>query len=398
MDNFSLYKLRLETSNKIPKDLLIQGKRRTMQGALNSTYNSETILWNGQQIKALITDINTLPRIDRKHLSSLETDIDVGDVIHWVETDSRWLITFKSLSERAIFQGFISEARFNLRWRDLNTGRVYEAWAAARGPEQVSISDGVKGNIVYDEFTDSGYIMLPANTPGIEFLKRYEEIVLNGKRWGIEIVDKTTYKNLVAINLKEVAFDKEKDSEDLANKFYEIDFTFFSALDDLNKVTLGDEIELKPVLKRNGDIVSFDYTVEVENCSYDEETGKVVFDSLDVASVIVNYNDLEENFGYIVEVLEEVAEEVTVSNIIGNAVMRTMTSEVYTMRNLVNGIQVDLTGNWEVNSPLVNHSVNPDGSVTLTARNRTGKVILKYTSEENEYYKEITIIPIFGRS
>lgn len=395
MDNYDLFQQRLTTSTKIPKDKLRLDKVNTFKRALNSSYNSEVVSCDNNEFQALISSITAAPAIDRKSFSTLvDNECAVGSTIYWIEDDSYWIITEHSLAEKAIFQGFIDKALYELNWKNLDTGKVYTQWTCAKGPTQKSIDDGTKNSILYDMFTDTLYLLIPKNIPGIDLLQRYFEVMINGKKWKIEVVDNITNPYLIGLQLKEVAVNRDTDTETMVDGNVEVNFLLFSALDNIEELTINDSVVLNPMLYKNGKLEDLDYVISVKNCT--NNAGTITFNTLGNAIVDIVYKDISKSYKYTVSIVADSAADVSLIDIIGNDTVKTLNSVVYTFVNLKNGVHTSIDGSWIVDNlyfTIVNQSHD---NISLKATNKTGTTEIKYIFEEDEYTKEVKIIPMFG--
>lgn len=395
MDNYDLFQQRLATSTKIPKDKLRLDKVNTFKRALNSSYNSEVVSCDDVEFQALISSITAAPAIDRKSFSTLvDNECAVGSTIYWIEDDSYWIITEHSLAEKAIFQGYIDQALYELNWKDLNTGKVYTQWACAEGPSQKSITDGTKNSILYDMFTDTLHLLIPNNIPGIDLLQRYFEVMINGKKWKINVVDNITNPSLIGLQLKEIAVDRDTDTDILVDGNIEVNFLLFSALDNIEELTIHDSVVLNPMLYKNGKLEDLDYVISVKNCT--NNAGTITFNTLGNAIVDIVYKDISKSYKYTVNIVADSAADVSLVNIIGNDTVKTLNSVVYTFVNLKNGVHSSIDGSWIVDSlyfTIVNQSHD---NISLKATNKTGTTEITYIFEGYGYTKEIKIIPMFG--
>jgi len=400
MDNYDLFQLRLNTSTKIPQDKLVEDKIKTFKRALNSSYNAETVYdKNNTDFLALISGTNSqkLQDNERKIFSTLmDNACAVGDIIFWERDNSRWMITEQATTEKAIFQGFINKVNHQLEWKDLDTGITYKQWIVAETSSERTIEEGVKQSITYDLFSDSLYIMMPKKTKGIELLKRYDEIIIGNKKWVIEVVDNISNTNLLKLFVKETALNRDLDTDTLVNGNVDINFTFASALDDIQEIEVGKSIILNPVLFKNDEIHDLNYLIKVSNCT--NTNGTISFNSIGTAVVTVTYSSINKSYKYILNVVESSSVVISNTFILGSSSLKTLNTATYSFINIVNGEQVSLSGSWEVDLNYFAIVTTDNNNLQLKAKSKTGLTTIKYIDEEQEYTKEIKIIPMFGGS
>lgn len=400
MDNYDLFQQRLNTSTKIPQEKLIADKVKTFKRALNSSYNAETVYnQNNSDFLALIsgTSSQKLQDNERKIFSTLlDNECAVGDIIFWERDNSRWMITEQTTTEKAVFQGFINKINHQLEWKDLNTGTIYKQWVVAETSAEKTIEDGVKNSITYDLFSDSLFIMMPKKTKGVELLKRYDEIIIGGKKWIIEVVDNISNTNILKLYVKETALNRDLDTATLANGNVEVIFTFTSALDNIEEIEVDKTIALNPVLFKNDEIQDLNYLIKVSNCI--NTNGVITFNNTGTAIVTITYPAVNKNYKYIINVVETSAEIVSNTFILGSSTLKTLNIATYSFINIINGEQVSLDGVWEIDTNYLTTVTSDSDNLQIKAKNKTGLTTIKYKYNEQEYTKEIKIIPMFGGS
>lgn len=400
MDNYDLFQERLNTSTKIPQEKLIADKVKTFKRALNSSYNAETVYnQNNSDFLALISGTNSqkLQDNERKIFSTLlDNECAVGDIIFWERDNSRWMITEQTTTEKAVFQGFINKVNYQLEWKDLNTGTIYKQWVVAETSAEKTIEDGVKNSITYDLFSDSLFIMMPKKTKGVELLKRYDEIIIGGKKWIIEVVDNISNTNILKLYVKETALNRDLDTETLANGNVQVLFTFASALDDIEEIEIDKTITLNPVLFKNDEIQDLNYLIKVSNCI--NTNGVITFNNLGTAVITITYSTINKSYKYIIDVVETSAEIVSNTFILGSSTLKTLNIATYSFINIINGEQVSLDGAWEIDTNYLTTVTSDSDNLQIKAKNKTGLTTIKYIYNEQEYIKEIKIIPMFGGS
>lgn len=398
MGNLDLYQMRLKDSRKISKSKLVDIKIKTFKRALASSYNSEIVVSNNNEFDALITGIPTTPKIGKKNFATLlDNNCETGDELYWPANDSYWLITEHDDTEGAIFQGSVQRALYELKWKDPVLNKVYSARACAKGPDETTISDGVKHSILFDTLTDSLYLIVSSKVEGSEYLDRYFELMVDGRKWRIEVVDAMTRSNLLYMQLMESPKDRDRDTEDMVDGKEEVNFTMNSSLDNISFVDLNSEIDFLPILLRNGRILDRgEVEISVSNCTHNDN--KVLFDQLGLSSITVNFKDYNEIFKIELSVVSDNIESIIVEEIIGNSSVKTLSTNVYTAVDTLNGIPRSTTGVWSYNSDYFEEVSIGDTEIELKSRNKTGTTFVKYVSDTADITKEVKIVPLFGGS
>lgn len=396
MNNLSLYQDRVRDSRKILKTKLIDTKVKTFKRALDSSYNSETVVLNGNEFQALVSGIPTSPLIGKKNFSTLkENGCQVGDEIYWPTNDSYWIISEHDDTEISIFQGSMQKALYILKWKDPFSNEIYTSRACAKGPEETVITNGVKHSIMFDSVTDSLYLIVPTKAKGSELLKRYFSLMVNGKKWKIQVVDDSTNENLIFLQLMEEAFDRDTDTEDLVGGKLQNVFTVSSSLDNVSSIVLGSEILFQPTLFKNGSVVNSEVlNITVKNCI---RSGNLIsFNQLGLSSITVKFGDYNATFSWNIEVLEQVVENTIVQGIIGSDSIKTLSTNSYFLLNTIDGIAQSAFGTWNFDTEYFTAIEQDSNKLTIKANNKTGVTEISYLDGELVIVKSIKIVPLFG--
>ena len=395
-DNLNLYQNRLLASRKISRDRLIGTKVKTFKRALESSYNAAEVESNQREFKALITGIPTSPKIGKKRFATLlDNDCKVGDYVYWPENNSHWLISEHDSTEISIFQGAMQRALYQLKWKDPILDKVYNARACAKGPDETTISDGVKHAIQFDVVTNSLYLIVSARVEGVHLLKRYFELMVNGRKWHIEVVDDFTEPDLIYLQLLETPFDRDADTEDLVGGKNPAIFSAKSVLDGLTEVVLGTEVNFSPVLLRNDSVLhSEKIKILTTNCMLDGNL--LTFNELGLSSVTVKFEDYNKSFTWKLEVSEEVEGAFLIREIMGSETIKTLSTNNYVMVNTVNGeTQLD-AGIWKYDGDYFTSTLDTNDLLTLKTKNKTGNTVITYTTGDFVVEKVIKVVPLFG--
>lgn len=368
MSAYDLYQKRLETYHTIPLDKLEEGKMNTFKVALQRSYNRELVKnKTGTEFLCLISGINTQPKIEKKSFSTLlDNSCAVGDIIYWERSGSRWLITDKEETEKSIFQGYISEATYKLTWKNTTTGQTYEEWACVKGPEETTITSGVKNSIQYDTPNQSLYLMMPKNSAGIELLDRYFEIFVDDRKWEIQVMDNYSYKDLITLQLLETSINKDTDdtTNNIADGKIINTYTISSSLTNLTSVELNTVLSFTPILYSNGEKIILPYTVTATNCSY--ANNNLTFNVVETASIVVAFEGITQTFTYSISVVD--IPQVLPLEIIGSSNVKVMTTNAYTIQGYNSGDTVV----WTVDDLYFAIVSTDNDKITVKARNKIG--------------------------
>ena len=398
MSNLDLYQNRLRDSRKISKSKLVDLKIKTFEKALEKSYNSEVVQTNNDEFKALITGIPTQPKIGKKSFATLrDHGCEVGDEIYWLSNDSYWLITEHDETEGAIFQGSVEKTLYELKWKDPISDRIYSARACAKGPDETTIGNGVKHAIMFDTLTDSLYLIVSAKTQGSHLLKRYTELMVNGKKWRIEVADNMTRENLIYMQLMETPFDRDSDTDEIAGGKVTTDFTARSSLDKIEFADLNSTIDFVPLLLKNGSVVNTeDIEIRATNCTY--EDNMITFDKIGLSSIRVNFKEYEQVFTWSLEIVEDNHEQVIIREILGAKQVKTFDTIDLYAADLLNGTQQSFEGQWTFNEDYFT-LIREDGvQLKLQVKNKTGTTTVEFIGANLYLETEIKIVPMFGGS
>ena len=391
IDNYDLFQKRLKTSATIPLNKLEEDKLKTFKIALERSYNREIVeRKDGSQIKCLISGINTQPKIEKKSFSTLtENNCDVGEVLYWVRRNSRWIITDMEETEKSIFQGYINQALYHLKWLDKETGTIYDEWACTKGPEETTIPDGVKHNIKYDNLNQSLYLMMPKYSDGMDLLDRYFELFVNGRKWKIQSTDRYSYDKLVTLQLVESLINEDTDDteNEIVDGKIDIDYLFSCSLDGIDSLKRDQESTLLFSLYKNKEISTLEPQISVENCRY--ENGKIIFDSVGEAHIIFNYPDIDKTYEYLITITEdEVINEV--ASIVGESIVKTMTYNTFAFDYTLNGEKVEVQGVWSFDKNYFDVISESNKEIKLKVKNKVGSTSLTYSFTKEEETKTVT--------
>lgn len=195
---------------------MIKDKRRSLERALNNSYQSASIIkcnaTNKKPMRALINPNKLKPDYDDKILSvGYEYNIKCGDIFEWVGTNTYWIVYLQDLTELAYFRGDIRKCSYQIKWE--NEGQQYMTYAAIRGPIETRINYLQKHEISIDTPNHSLNILLPCNEDTKRYFTRYRKFYLQNSDicWRVEAIDNISTPGILEINAVEYYANETKD-------------------------------------------------------------------------------------------------------------------------------------------------------------------------------------------
>lgn len=205
---------------------MIKGKRRSLDYAIQNSYQSAEIIKigaaNTESIEALINPHKLTQDYDTKMLSvGFEYEIQCGDIIEWVGTNTHWLVYLQELTELAYFRGTIKRCNYQINWKT-ESGN-HSVYAALKGPDNLGLVSSVKHGIAIDTPSYSLTFLVPNNDETRKFFKRYTEFYLQdcSTCWRIEGVDALTTLGVIEVYAKEYYSNKDKDKDGIVDGLIE---------------------------------------------------------------------------------------------------------------------------------------------------------------------------------
>lgn len=206
------------------QERMIKDKRRALDRALQASYQSAWVKqWSHNENaegkkytyhQALINPNKLKQDYDEKNISiGYEYGFEVGDIFHWEETNTYWLIYLQDLTELAYFRGQARRCRHLIKWKDSN-GNLQSTYAAVVGPKETRIQTTTKGGVNYDTPNYSLSIYIPNNEYTQQYFKRYAEFYLQEDKttcWQVQSVDTISMPNIIEVIALEHYANKDKD-------------------------------------------------------------------------------------------------------------------------------------------------------------------------------------------
>lgn len=193
-----------------------KNRERTLKRALFNSYQAETIVLPDQrEFKCAINkskltedyDIKTfcIPYEDiclnakknGKTSQNLQfTNVYAGEVIHWKETDTDWIIYLQSIQETAYFRSLIKRCRYDI---DVE-GTKYKVYV--KGPTVSSIDWNIK-SVIYNDLNYDLQMTITKDERTEAFFHRHTKVKLLDKNWKVAATDSVSTEGVIDVYLDE---------------------------------------------------------------------------------------------------------------------------------------------------------------------------------------------------
>ena len=216
------------------QDRAIKNKQMTLQDSINRSYFSFGVtkpeVSNTLEYRVLITPVDD----DEQMISSFfENDIKVGTIVHWLRTDTYWLVHKQNLNEIAYFEGKMLECKnFQITVGD----NKFSTWG------RIVLTSG-SGEQKFDKtliITDqSGLeIWIPNTEASKEVFKLQTKFKILDQFWKVNEIDYISKNGILIIKAEKTvsdSYDYEINENDIVNDNTYIDGPNF--ITPLEKVT-----------------------------------------------------------------------------------------------------------------------------------------------------------------
>ena len=168
------------------QDRMIKDKYRSFQDALKHSYQGAQIrrLGDLQTARALIVPNRLAQDYDEKLISiGFEHHCHPGDIIEWLNTDTKWIIYLQELTELAYFRGNIRKCSYEIIWQNAS-GELCSTFAAIRGPREQGIETLQKAGMSLDVPNYTLRLLLPKQDDTLEYFNRYSKFYLKDLQGG----------------------------------------------------------------------------------------------------------------------------------------------------------------------------------------------------------------------
>lgn len=209
---------RLEFQGGITQESrFIKDKERSLKKALLYSYQACTIvLQDDRNFRALMNPNKLKPQYDEKMISipfkdiclnrpragkrsegEEEVGLKTGDYFVWKETNTTWLVYLRYIEEDAYFRANVRRCDYEITINDT----VYKV--AAQGPTETTVDWVIVKHDYENKLNYTLHCMITKNADTIDFIKRHNKCMLDGKPWKIEVTNDIDADDVIQFYLKE---------------------------------------------------------------------------------------------------------------------------------------------------------------------------------------------------
>ncbi len=258
VDAYEMLQKRLNAVGGNQEGRMKRQKQKSLGKALLYSEQAETIIREGVVHRAILNKNKQKMDYDDKNISApFDVGFKVGDIFHWVEDSSDWIIYLKE-GQDAYFTGICRKALYDVRWKD-EFGVYYSCKASVRGPVETRIKSESKSKVSYDIPNYSLYILMPNNEETSK-LKRYSKVAIKGIVWLVEVVDSISEPGILEIQLIEDYINKQEDQDlvkpgDGTCEFIPSENTVIkTSLDGIDTIEINEPFKLRASVEISGDV------------------------------------------------------------------------------------------------------------------------------------------------
>lgn len=220
--SLSLMKYRLGYYGGAPQqDRMVRDKLKSMLSAIKYSYQSAKFnKWeNNKTFKGLFNPVTQTENYDTKRISvPFDTGVQVGNILHWQNTDSYWIVFLQDKTELAYFRGECRRCDYVVQWVDKNR-TLHKAPVSVIGPTNPQLGQAMIGKTRVDVPTGSIVLLTEDNPIYREYFTRYQKFLLKGKTYKIEMIDNLSMPGIIQINAAEFYTETVEDDEGIRNSY-----------------------------------------------------------------------------------------------------------------------------------------------------------------------------------
>ena len=190
---------------------MLYGTRQSYQAAKFHLYLDPRILEDLDEelrpltFSGLFNPSRLTEDLDTKIISvPFESLYRAGSIITWENTNTQWIIFLQELTELAYFRGNARRCNWKVQWIDGNREQQ-EQLLAVIGPSinQVRSSSSMGIRLSQDFPNANLRIMVPDTERNREFFHRYQNLVIEGYSYQINIIDRLSMPGIIQFTLVE---------------------------------------------------------------------------------------------------------------------------------------------------------------------------------------------------
>lgn len=400
-DYYRIFQARCSHHGRSFKQVVQQQAEIDFKRFLVSSPNSIDVLINNEgdpiRVATILSKEQNDTIVRRFFLAEKKENLKIGDFLYW--EDTIWILLKKekdTINAYDKFEGL--ECRHIIKWID-KYGVLQNApcYLVAQTDEKVKANFRTWNNMITPQ--PNKYMEIITARKDIALAKRF---LIDETAWLVVESDYISVKGVIYLSLTEDKRDLYED--DLENNIADIiDLNKFE-LETIEDITLGvgKEYPLTGKIYLNGNLYSTDIIVEIlegkELISIDDN---LKITGIAEGSVKLRIS-MEENNEISKEVkvkIEQEAPAVVYYDLIGDSSIKWGRTKVYQAVHVVDGVSepIEATFTIEDNDKLLKNYEISNSSVTITANteNKTGKIKINCTIDEQEFSKEINITSLW---
>lgn len=176
----------------------VKGKLKSMQSALQNSYQAEWITFNKKKCRCLINPDKLKNDYDQKEIS-IEFDYGMknGDTFYWDRTGHHWITYLQRYEEEAYFRAQIRRCDYQI---DVNNNKY---WIYLRGPVETAIIWRQKHQIEMNELNYSILFYITKNQETLDFFERFKVLKFDGHNWRVAAIDKYSQDGIIEVYIEE---------------------------------------------------------------------------------------------------------------------------------------------------------------------------------------------------
>lgn len=185
-------------------------KLRSFKSALKNSYQSATIekLPSLESYQCLLNPDNISPDYDNKIISiDFDAGFSAGTVFKWLENDTYWLVYLPELTETAYFRAYVRRCKNKI---SINNNDYY---IYIKDAIENSMDWNEENQISWNSLNNSIVIYITRTDESVEYLKRFNLIDINDKKWRVESVNSLGIEGILEVRLKEYFINSFADLE-----------------------------------------------------------------------------------------------------------------------------------------------------------------------------------------